>query len=372
MNNIFILYNVILTLVAGLSPEADARRASLDTRLSRKLGNHRKNLAIDLTKLVDIISLTDEIQSTDNHVQRCVARWRRVLDVVSKVDGSDEMVLVAEVALSAHDSEMGLALSLNYLKEGTDTWLRAKAWGQVIISYLRLEQVKLAVQAWKEASKEMEWNRGQILEGPSSRLSFHPVWVPLPKSSQTSRVERSVKASATFLEGLWSVMAEELEDALYEGSIWDDMIPGQDNLVDLPGSNWEQLMLFYSDHGGFQAQGCALFPSTCRQLMRREELTTENNEEFVSSRIATIAHLGPFTELAWHSGQKDTRIICSLGLKVPDGDIGIELAFGHRLSWQPGKAICFDDSVAHRAWNWSRESRWVFLFGRWHPEAQPK
>jgi len=361
-----------LTLLAGLSPEADARRKSLDIQLSRKLASHEKNPAIDFTNMLDIISLTSEIQSTDNHVQRCVARWRRVLDVVREVDGLGEKVLVAEVALSAHDSDIGLTLSRHYLKEGTDPWLRAKAWAQVIISYLRLEQGKLAEQAWEEASKEMEWNLGQILEGPSNQLSFHPVWVPLPENYQSSRAERSVQTSAVFLEGLWSDMLEELEDALYEGSIWNDMIPGQDNLVDFPGSNWEQLMLFYSDNGGFQAQGCALFPSTCRKLMRREELTTDDNNEYVSTRIATLAHLGPFTELDWHSGQKDTRIICSLGLKVPDGDIGLELAFGHRLSWQPGKAICFDDSVAHRAWNWSRESRWVFLFGRWHPEAQPR
>jgi len=361
-----------LTLLVGLSPEADARRANLDIQLSRKLRKYKRSSALDLTNMVDIISLTDEIKASDNHVERCVARWRSVLEVVSKVDGDGEMVLVAEVALSAHDSEMGLRLSTNYLKDGSDPWLREKAWGQVIISYLRLEQVQLAKNAWEEASKELDWNRGQVLEGPSNHLSFHPVWVPLPKGSRKSKAERSVESSAAFLEGIWNVMLEELEDALYAGSIWDNMIPGQDNLVDLPGSNWEQLMLFYSDNGGFQAQGCALFPLTCRQLMRREELTTEDTKELVSARIATLAHLGPFTELDWHSGQKDTRIICSLGLKVPDGDIGLELAFGHRLSWKPGKAICFDDSVAHRAWNWSRESRWVFLFGRWHPEIQSK
>jgi aspartate beta-hydroxylase len=50
---------------------------------------------------------------------------------------------------------------------------------------------------------------------------------------------------------------------------------------------------------------------------------------------------------------------------VPDGcwyRVGNE-----RREWQPGKALIFDDSIEHEAWNGSDETRFILIFDIWNP-----
>jgi aspartyl/asparaginyl beta-hydroxylase (cupin superfamily) len=72
------------------------------------------------------------------------------------------------------------------------------------------------------------------------------------------------------------------------------------------------------------------------------------------------AHIEP------HNGLLNTRLICHLPLIVPEG---CSLRVGNQVrSWEEGRALVFDDSIEHEAWNRSGETRVILLFEIWRPE----
>jgi aspartyl/asparaginyl beta-hydroxylase (cupin superfamily) len=78
------------------------------------------------------------------------------------------------------------------------------------------------------------------------------------------------------------------------------------------------------------------------------------------SRLLPGAHIPP------HTGFMNTRLICHLGLIVPNNcwfRVGNDVR-----EWQEGKACIFDDTIQHEAWNRSQQTRVVLLFDIWRPE----
>ena len=72
------------------------------------------------------------------------------------------------------------------------------------------------------------------------------------------------------------------------------------------------------------------------------------------------------TRIPAHNGMLNTRLICHLPLIVPPGcgfRVGNEIR-----EWEVGKALIFDDSIEHEAWNDSDQDRVVLLFDIWRPE----
>jgi aspartyl/asparaginyl beta-hydroxylase (cupin superfamily) len=67
-----------------------------------------------------------------------------------------------------------------------------------------------------------------------------------------------------------------------------------------------------------------------------------------------------------HSGAINTRLIGHLPLIVPD-KCGLRVGNETR-SWERGKALVFDDTIEHEAWNDSDEDRVVLIFDIWRPE----
>lgn len=67
-----------------------------------------------------------------------------------------------------------------------------------------------------------------------------------------------------------------------------------------------------------------------------------------------------------HTGQINTRLICHLPLVVPPG---CGLRVGNEVrEWEVGKALIFDDTIEHEAWNESDQDRVVLIFDVWRPE----
>jgi len=64
------------------------------------------------------------------------------------------------------------------------------------------------------------------------------------------------------------------------------------------------------------------------------------------------------------------RLRCHLGIKVPEGDVGLRVA-DQRLRWQEGRCIVFDDHLEHESWNFSAEPRIVLIIDLWHPDLSP-
>ena len=75
--------------------------------------------------------------------------------------------------------------------------------------------------------------------------------------------------------------------------------------------------------------------------------------------------LAPNTHIPPHHGESNARVIAHLPLIVPD-NCGIRVGFEKR-EWEVGKALIFDDTLEHEAWNDSDELRVVMIFDLWNP-----
>jgi aspartyl/asparaginyl beta-hydroxylase (cupin superfamily) len=76
--------------------------------------------------------------------------------------------------------------------------------------------------------------------------------------------------------------------------------------------------------------------------------------------------LKPGARIAAHHGIMNTRMVCHLGLVVPD-NCGLRVGNEAR-AWEEGKLLIFDDSIEHEAWNNSERERIVLIFEVWRPE----
>lgn len=87
------------------------------------------------------------------------------------------------------------------------------------------------------------------------------------------------------------------------------------------------------------------------------------------SPMALFSLLRPGTHIKPHHGFLNTRLICHVPLIAP---AGCRLRVGNEIrEWEPGKALIFDDSIEHEAWNDGSETRVVLLFEIWRPEIAP-
>lgn len=85
-----------------------------------------------------------------------------------------------------------------------------------------------------------------------------------------------------------------------------------------------------------------------------------------ASPNAMFSLLKPGAHIPPHVGVNNTRLVCHLPIKVPDGcwfRVGAETRF-----WKRGEAFIFDDTIEHEALNPSKELRVVFIFDVWHPD----
>ncbi len=80
--------------------------------------------------------------------------------------------------------------------------------------------------------------------------------------------------------------------------------------------------------------------------------------------------LAPNTRIPPHHGVTNTRVVMHLPLIVP-GDCGFRVG-GQTREWTPGKALVFDDTIEHEAWNDSDELRVVLIGDLWRPELSAK
>ena len=88
------------------------------------------------------------------------------------------------------------------------------------------------------------------------------------------------------------------------------------------------------------------------------------------SPMAMVSILRPGTHIPPHSGMLNTRLICHIPLVVPP-DCRLRVGADTRKVVE-GRAMIFDDSFEHEAWNDSDQVRAVLLFEIWRPELSEK
>jgi beta-hydroxylase len=152
------------------------------------------------------------------------------------------------------------------------------------------------------------------------------------------------------LELEWRTIRAELDRVLTRK----DELPGfQDILADVAlvtrDNGWKSFL--FVGVGTRSKRNIALCPPTWRILQRVPGLST-----------AMFSIFEPGKHLAPHHGPYNGVLRLHLGLIVPDTSDAVAIRVGSQLChWHEGKALVFDDSYEHEAWNRSDRLR-VVLF----------
>ena len=84
---------------------------------------------------------------------------------------------------------------------------------------------------------------------------------------------------------------------------------------------------------------------------------------------AMFSLLKPKTHIPPHTGVTNVRLVTHLALIIPEG---CRFRVGNDTrQWVPGRALVFDDTIEHEAWNDSDQLRVVLIFDIWHPQLSP-
>lgn len=131
--------------------------------------------------------------------------------------------------------------------------------------------------------------------------------------------------------------------------------------IELPASHkkddWLLFRLWLD--GKFTQEARYLFPKTVNILSKLKSFIDPFEDVY-------FLVLKPGVVLPPHHDTSNTYITCQLGLIIPE-NCGIRVGSETR-SWTEGKALFFDQSFEHEAWNKSQKERVVLLVHLRHPE----
>jgi len=117
---------------------------------------------------------------------------------------------------------------------------------------------------------------------------------------------------------------------------------------------------YFYRHGIRRDDNCASCPATARALkLLPLSHVREHGPEVLFSVFTAGTHLLP------HRGVTNTRLVGHLPLIVPSNcalNVG-----GEVHEWREGRAVIFDDTYEHEAWNRSLQTRVVLIFDLWNP-----
>jgi aspartate beta-hydroxylase len=118
---------------------------------------------------------------------------------------------------------------------------------------------------------------------------------------------------------------------------------------------------YFFRHGVRRDANCERCPATTRALERLPlAYVREHGPEVLFSVFTPGTHLLP------HRGVTNVRIVGHLPLIVPE-QCALRVG-GEVHEWAYGRAVVFDDTYEHEAWNRSATTRVVLIFDLWHPD----
>jgi aspartate beta-hydroxylase len=123
--------------------------------------------------------------------------------------------------------------------------------------------------------------------------------------------------------------------------------------------NWTGYYFFR--YGERRDDNCARCPDTARALERVPlSYVRAHGPEVLFSVFTPGTHLLP------HRGVTNVRVVGHLPLIVPE-ECALRVG-GEDHVWREGRAVLFDDTYEHEAWNRSARTRVVLIFDLWHPD----
>jgi aspartate beta-hydroxylase len=117
---------------------------------------------------------------------------------------------------------------------------------------------------------------------------------------------------------------------------------------------------YFYRHGERRDDNCAACPATARALDPLPLSRVRGHGPEVLFSVFT-----PGTHLLPHRGVTNTRVVGHLPLIIPE-DCALNVG-GELHAWAEGRAVVFDDTYEHEAWNRSTSTRVVLIFDLWNP-----
>jgi len=159
-------------------------------------------------------------------------------------------------------------------------------------------------------------------------------------------------------------------DSLLVSSL-EDFSPYVSYGPETPLNQWKELnnsrrwsALFLYQDGKRIESNIARCPKTVAALSRAPLVEIPDR-----APTAFFSRLEPKTRIPPHTGSSNTRLTVHIPLIIQP-DCGFRVGSEVR-NWELGKALIFDDTIEHEAWNDSDQSRVVMIFDIWNPLLSP-
>lgn len=203
--------------------------------------------------------------------------------------------------------------------------------------------------------------REEVPRYPDARQ--RPTFLYFPGLPPAAYLDRSLFPWVESLEARTDVIRQELlqllaADSGRERVFTSDAIE-QANLRGLQAPPSWNGYYFYR-HGIRREDNCSSCPVTARVL---ESLPLSHVREHGPEVLFSVFTAG--THLLPHRGVTNTRLVGHLPLIVPP-DCALNVG-GEIHEWREGRAVIFDDTYEHEAWNRSQQTRVVLIFDLWNP-----
>jgi aspartyl/asparaginyl beta-hydroxylase (cupin superfamily) len=207
-----------------------------------------------------------------------------------------------------------------------------------------------------------------LLTGKTPLFLQQPSMFYFPGLPQRAFYERDEFDWLADVEAATPLMQAELRARLAGG---EDFRPYVETRADRPAPNnplkddasWGAH--YFWNNGAIVDEHAAAAPATMAALARAPIPVIKGR-----SPMALWSLLKPGTHIQPHHGMLNTRLICHIPLVV-NAECALRVGPETR-SWEPGKALIFDDSFEHEAWNRGQETRVILLFEIWRPEICPE
>lgn len=210
------------------------------------------------------------------------------------------------------------------------------------------------------------WRSLDIVAGKAKVYHQEPRRYYFPDLPQIQFYEREDFPWVEALEAQTDNIRAELEVMLAGRERFSPYLAGDGSHLNQPGSelvNNDDWGAFYFWHyGELVAENVESCPSVLKGIEGAPLPHIQGQ-----APIALFSRLKPHTRIPPHNGLLNTRLICHLPIIVPENCGALRVGSEQR-AWQEGRALIFDDSIEHEAWNDSGEQRVVLLFEVWRPE----
>ena len=233
-------------------------------------------------------------------------------------------------------------------------------------AYLDHLSAELVASGYDPERASGRFNRAvELLQGRRQVYLQQPRHFYFPELPQVQFYEREVFPWLPAVEAATHAIRAELLAVLESEGAFQPYVerdpnrPGMDRYGLVGDPNWSAFYLW--KHGSVVAENAARCPAAMAALAHAPLATTPGR-----TPSCLFSLLRPGARIPPHTGYLNTRLICHLPLIVPAG-CGIRVGNETR-AWEEGRALIFDDSIEHEAWNGGESLRVVLLFDIWRPE----